>query len=91
MVNYKEELKRDIKQYIEDFNIWLELEELDKEELEETLNNNLPTALDYGDYGCKDMDEKRALISDCVKEILEEPECREHFEILGAERGDLYV
>lgn len=88
MINYREELKQDIRKYIEDCNTWLGLDELDKEELEETLNNNLPTALDYGNYGCKDMGEKRALISECVKEILEEPECREHFEILRAEKRD---
>lgn len=44
MYDYRETIKADIRQYIEDNGTWLGLEDLDKDELFETLNDNLWTA-----------------------------------------------
>ena len=44
MYDYREAIKADIRQYIEDNNTWLGLEDLGKDELFETLNDNLWTA-----------------------------------------------
>lgn len=41
MYNYREKIKADIRQYIEDNETWLGLEDLDKDELYETLNENM--------------------------------------------------
>ena len=41
MYDYREAIKADIRQYIEDNNTWLGLEDLDKDELFETLNENM--------------------------------------------------
>ena len=43
MYDYREALKADIKQYIEDNGTWLELEDLDQYELYERLKDNLWT------------------------------------------------
>lgn len=44
MYNYEEAIKADIRQYIEDNGTWLGLDELNRDELFETLYNNLETA-----------------------------------------------
>jgi hypothetical protein len=79
MYDYREAIKADIRQYIEDNETWLGLEDLDKDELFETLNENLwkadsVTGNASGSYTFSSYEAKKNLEGneDLVREMCEE-------------------